>query len=181
MKSGPLFNPTLKQTNLQAGCKSAPGSQPSIQERWQVADLKLLNNSYIFSLSRISTKDFPYTREKNWLCTAAHFARNEMKYQKSRKSGLFQYNLYARTIWGVGGYSHTLPIRVCTSHFLKKQGYFNTNFLEWNIKNWPISRTGVSILGGFFLEWGANLESRAAHTHPKNTQVQVKSLSVNTT
>ena len=22
-----------------------------------------------------------------------------------------------------------------------------------------------------FLEWGANLESRAAHTHPKNTQV----------
>ena len=78
-------------------------SQPSIQERWQVADLKLLNNSYIFSLSRISTKDFPYTREKNWLCTAAHFARNEMKYQKSRKSGLFQYNLYARTIWGGGG------------------------------------------------------------------------------
>ena len=32
------------------------------------------------------------------LCTAAHFARNEIKYQKSRESGLFQYNLYARTI-----------------------------------------------------------------------------------
>ena len=32
------------------------------------------------------------------LCTAAHFARNELKYQKSRESGLFQYNLYARTI-----------------------------------------------------------------------------------
>ena len=32
------------------------------------------------------------------LCTAAHFARNEIKYQKSREGGLFQYNLYARTI-----------------------------------------------------------------------------------
>ena len=29
----------------------------------------------------------------------------------------------------------------------------------------------VSILGEIFLERGANLESRAAHTHPKNTQV----------
>ena len=29
---------------------------------------------------------------------------------------------------------------------------------------------GVSILGEIFLEWVANLESRAAHTHPKNTQ-----------
>ena len=29
----------------------------------------------------------------------------------------------------------------------------------------------LSILGEFFLERGANLESRAAHTHPKNTQV----------
>ena len=29
---------------------------------------------------------------------AARFARNEIKYQKSRESGLFQYNLYARTI-----------------------------------------------------------------------------------
>ena len=27
------------------------------------------------------------------LCTAAHFARNEIKYQKGRESGLFQYNL----------------------------------------------------------------------------------------
>ena len=30
---------------------------------------------------------------------------------------------------------------------------------------------GVSILGEIFLERGANLESRAAHTHPNNTQV----------
>ena len=29
----------------------------------------------------------------------------------------------------------------------------------------------VSVLGEIFLERGANLESRAAHTHPKNTQV----------
>ena len=32
-------------------------------------------------------------------------------------------------------------------------------------------QNGVSILGEFFLERGANLESQAAHTHPKNTQV----------
>ena len=53
--------------------------------------------------------------------------------------------------------------------------------LERSIKNWPISRTGykklahflngVSILGECFLERGANLESRAAHTYPKNTQL----------
>ena len=138
---------------------SAPDAgQPSSQARWQVADLKHLKNSYIFSLPRISAKDFPYIKEKiDWsiginyssvdfkwtqvflccqsfdrrcqwillkirviqdrskpkrvamiwlrvkvnrtrLCTAAHFARNEIKYQKSRESGLVQYNLYARTI-----------------------------------------------------------------------------------
>ena len=38
------------------------------------------------------------------------------------------------------------------------------------IKNWPISRTGYQFQGNFFLEQGTNLESRAAHTHPKNTQ-----------
>ena len=32
------------------------------------------------------------------LCTAVHFARNEIKYQKSPESGLFQYILYACTI-----------------------------------------------------------------------------------
>ena len=39
-------------------------SQPSSHERWKVADLKHLKNSYIFSLPRISTKDFPYIKEK---------------------------------------------------------------------------------------------------------------------
>ena len=43
--------------------------------------------------------------------------------------------------------------------------------LEQGIKNWPISRTGYQFLGKFFLKRGANLESRAAHIHPKNTQV----------
>ena len=32
------------------------------------------------------------------LCTAAHFAGNEIKYQKSRESGLVQYILYACTV-----------------------------------------------------------------------------------
>ena len=37
-------------------------SQPSSQERWQVADLKHFKISYIFSLPR--TKDFPYIKGK---------------------------------------------------------------------------------------------------------------------
>ena len=41
--------------------------------------------------------------------------------------------------------------------------------LERSIKNWPISRTGYQVKGKFFIERGANLESRAAHSHPKNT------------
>ena len=32
------------------------------------------------------------------LCTAVHLARNEIKYEKSREIGLFQYKLYACTI-----------------------------------------------------------------------------------
>ena len=43
--------------------------------------------------------------------------------------------------------------------------------LERGIKNWPISRMGCQFYGNLFLERGANLESRAAHTHPKNTEV----------
>ena len=35
---------------------------------------------------------------KTRLYTAAHFSRNEIKYQKSRESGLFQYTLYSCTI-----------------------------------------------------------------------------------
>ena len=60
METGPLYNPTM---NKQI---SAPDtSQPSSQERWQVADLKHWKNSlYIFSLPRISTKDFPYIKGK---------------------------------------------------------------------------------------------------------------------
>ena len=148
MESGLVYNPTVKQTNLRTGCKSA-----SSQERWQVAELKHLKTSNVFSLHpRISTKDFPYIKEKiawsiginyssvdfkwtqiflccqsfdrrgQWifskirviqdkseptrlamiwlrvkvnrsrLCTGANFARNEIKYQKSRESGIFQYN-----------------------------------------------------------------------------------------
>ena len=60
MKSGLLYNPTMKQTNLRAGCKSAlqPGTMT------EVADLKHLKGSYIFSLPRISAKDFPYINGK---------------------------------------------------------------------------------------------------------------------
>ena len=44
---------------------SAPdASQPSSQERWQIAYLKHLKISYIFSLPRISAREFPYIKEK---------------------------------------------------------------------------------------------------------------------
>ena len=47
---------------------SAPdASQPSSQERWQVADLKHLKTSDIFSLPRISTKDFNFLLSKGRL------------------------------------------------------------------------------------------------------------------
>ena len=39
-----------------------------------------------------------FTVNRTRLCTAAHFARKEIKYQKSRESGLSQFNLYACTI-----------------------------------------------------------------------------------
>ena len=63
MESGLLYNPTMKWAwNKQISAPEA--SQPSSQERWQVTDLKHLKTSYIFSLPRISTKDFPYVKEK---------------------------------------------------------------------------------------------------------------------
>ena len=153
MESGLLYNPTKKQTNLRVGCKSAlqPGTMTGRRSE------KFRKTSDIFSLPRISTKNFPYFKGKiDWsiginyssvnfkwtqvflccqsfdrrgqwiflkiqvildkskatrvamiwrrvkvnrtrLCTAAHFARNEIKYQRSRESGLFQYKLYACT------------------------------------------------------------------------------------
>ena len=44
-------------------------------------------------------------------------------------------------------------------------------FLERGISFRANSRTGYQFKGKFFLERGANLESRAAHTHPKNIHV----------
>ena len=53
---------TTRPWNKQISAPNA--SQPSSQERWQVADLKHLKTSYIFSLPRISSKDFPYIKGK---------------------------------------------------------------------------------------------------------------------
>ena len=53
---------TTRPWNKQISATDA--SQPSSQERWQVADLKHLKISYIFSLPRISSKDFPYIKGK---------------------------------------------------------------------------------------------------------------------
>ena len=155
MESGLLYNPTMKQTNLRAGCKSAilPGTMTGRRSE-TFEDLWYLSNS----LPRISTTDFSYIKGRltdrlesttalsilngsksffvasrliaefdefflkiqvvqdkskptcvamMWLrvkvnetrlCTAAHFAGNAIKYQKSRENRLFQYKPYACTI-----------------------------------------------------------------------------------
>ena len=51
------------------------------------------------------------------------------------------------------------------------QGYFNLKPSRTGYKKLAHFENGVSILGEFFLEQGANLEFRATHTHLKNTQV----------
>ena len=55
----------------------------------------------------------------------------------------------------------------CTLERCIKMGLF----LEWGISFRANCRTGYQFWGNFFLERGANLESRAADTHPNNTQV----------
>ena len=56
---------------------------------------------------------------------------------------------------------------------IKKLAHFQNGvsvlgrILERGIKNWPISRTGYQFQGKFFLERGANLESRGATYPPK--------------
>ena len=60
---------------------SAPdASQPSSQERWQVADLKHLKTSYIFSLPKISTKDFPYIKGKIDRSTGINYSSVNFKW-----------------------------------------------------------------------------------------------------
>ena len=60
---------------------SAPdASQLTSQERWQVAYLKHLKTSDIFSLSRINTKDFPYIKGRiNW-STGIHYSSVDFKW-----------------------------------------------------------------------------------------------------
>ena len=59
METGPLYNPTMKQTNLRAGCKSTlqPGTMTDRLSQ-------TFEDPYIFSLPRISTREFPYIKEK---------------------------------------------------------------------------------------------------------------------
>ena len=156
MGSGLLYNPTMGKQISAPDASQPPARNDDRSPIWNI--WRPLISSYVFSLPRIRTKDFPYIKEKiDWsiginyssddfkwtqvflccqsfdrrcqwillkirviqdkskpkrvamiwlrvkvnrtrLCTAAHFARNEIKYQKSRESGLFQYNLYACTI-----------------------------------------------------------------------------------
>ena len=61
----------------------------------------------------------------------------------------------------------------CTLCFSVQGGriFARAPFLERGISFRVNSRTGYQFEGKIFLERGANLESQAAHTHPKNTQV----------
>ena len=60
---------------------SAPDAcQPSSQERWQVADLKHLKTSNIFSLPRISTKDFPFIKGKIDRSTGINYSSVNFKW-----------------------------------------------------------------------------------------------------
>ena len=53
---------TTRPWNKQISTPDA--SQPSSQERWEVADLRRLKTSDIFSFPRLSTKEFPYIKGK---------------------------------------------------------------------------------------------------------------------
>ena len=55
--------------------------------------------------------------------------------------------------------------------FLERGFSFGANSRTGYIKIGPFLERGINFRGIFFLERHANLESRAAHTHPKNTQV----------
>ena len=82
---------------------------------------------------------------------------------------------FKNTVQCVNKQTVVLLLRLRTEY--KKLAHFQkgvsvlARILERGIKNWPISRTGYQFQANFFLERGANLESREAHTHPKNTQV----------
>ena len=69
---------TTRPWNKQISTPDA--SQPSSQERWQVADLKHLKTSYIFSLPRISTKDFPYIKGKIDRSTGINYSSVNFKW-----------------------------------------------------------------------------------------------------
>ena len=157
MESGLLYKPTMKQTNLRTGCKSAlqPGTMTGrLSETFEVLwyllssedkykgfpcikgkidwSIGINYSSVSFKWTQVFLCCQSFDRRGQWfflkmrvipgviqdkskptrvamiwlrvkvnrtrLCTAAHFARNEIKYQKSRESGLFHYILYACTI-----------------------------------------------------------------------------------
>ena len=68
---------------------------------WSQRSMNFLKIQVILDKSKPTRVAMIWRRVKvnrSRLCTAAHFARNEIKYQRSRESGLFQYKLYACTI-----------------------------------------------------------------------------------
>ena len=68
---------------------------------WSERSMKFLKIRVVKNKSkptRVAMIWLRFTVNRTRLCTAAHFARKEIKYQKSRERGLSQFNLYACTI-----------------------------------------------------------------------------------
>ena len=76
MQSWLLYNPTMKQTNLRTRCKSAlqPGTMTGRRSE-TFEDLL-----YIFSLPRISTKEFPYIKGKIDRSTGINYSSVNFKW-----------------------------------------------------------------------------------------------------
>ena len=61
--------------------------------------------------------------------------------------------------------------------FFKNRAFSIYKLSRTEYKKLAHFQNGVSILGEIFLQQGATLESRAAHTHPKNTQAPPREVS----
>ena len=116
----PLYSPWLMDIFHQRG--KVIDSSPASHKSSAPSETKCLTSPSLSRPQKLSRTTWPethrphiivrprdYARQKSWqtrnqlrwitrLCTAAHFARNEIKYQRSRESGLFRYILYTCVI-----------------------------------------------------------------------------------
>ena len=94
------------------------------QERWQVTDLKHLKTSYIFSLPRISTKDFPYIKEKIDWSIGINYSSVDFKWTQVF---LVASRLIAEVNEFFGSYRISLNQRVSLWYGCRESGLFQCN------------------------------------------------------